>query len=200
MRPVPLSVAFDLAKGDNYTRRSNYLLYRGNTYARSLRPPSCGPLKPRGGKGHPVLAPSRPGSAADYKPRTTATVLTATSVGHRSSTPITELYHAIHKICGGVDECVPERKLASHPAGVKERPPAVATPSAEQGEWEQVIIYEASPKPRPVDAIPVPHRLEDRGVAPLDTPRCAAASGGTQPGTPTPPPLVQGVVPRDRCQ
>nr|VWO99808.1 Glycogen debranching enzymye [Ganoderma boninense] len=202
MRNVPLSVAFDLAKGDISTPYSNGLLSRSNTFASSSTHPSSGQLlKLRGAKGILARPPSRPERGADFKLRTAATSLTATSVSDRCSTPITELYQAIGKICGDVsDELVLEHEFASHPGG-SEAPspsPLVAAPSTAHGEWEQTVIYETGPKPRPVDAIPAPHRLDGRGVAPLRTRRRVANSGGTRLGATAPPRLVQSVAPQAR--
>ena len=190
MRNVPLSVAFDLTQGETSAYLPEHSLTRNDTHPYRAMFQSHRRSKHRGANAQP--SPSRSQLAAGAR-----SVPTPTSID-RCLTPISQLYRAIHMICGEMDEC--DREFASHAVGVegstprsdsrsdtrspepaslsKSRRPASAT----QDEKEGTIIYETGPKPRPLGSIPSPGG--GRGATPIDA-GSVNTSGGERPAFPS---------------
>ncbi|KAM5545057.1 hypothetical protein V8D89_001168 [Ganoderma adspersum] len=155
MRSLSLSSAFDLTQGEISRHPPQTLLARNNTFPRARNAiPSGGPSKHRGAKGRSALSGSRSKRAADV-----SSTLTATSAD-RCSTPITELYQAISKICG--DGGSPES--TSNTVLMQEH-------TTSHDDFASRSIPGAAP-----------HR--GRGVAPLNTPRLATGGGKRAVSTP----------------
>ena len=183
MRSLSLSSAFDLTQGEISRHRPKTLLARNNTFprARNAPPPSNVSSRHRGAKDRPT--PSRPKRAIDLRSALT------TTVADRCSTPITELYQAIGKICG--DGCssestsrgrehtavlaksaVPSSLPLDIPRGMRARRSSCALEAASKF---NAVIYKTGPKSRQVGSTSTPRPHRERGVEPLNTSHLATS-------------------------